>query len=63
MSAPLNKRLEDLLRRDAENFALVVAVVAEELGRDPAELAREALRDALARLTETGALGSAEEDE
>lgn len=50
-------RYAKLLRDDADRFAMTVAVVAEADERPPADVAEEALRDALARLTETGALG------
>lgn len=59
----MERKIEKLLRDDADAFALTVAVVAAEVGRPPAEVAQEALSDALARLTETGVLGSTIEDE
>ena len=50
-----------VLREDADRFVLAVAVVAEHEGRSPAEVALEAMQNALARLTETGALGGDDE--
>lgn len=46
-----------MLREDADRFVATVAAVAEREGREPAEVAREALEHALARLTEPGELG------
>lgn len=48
---------DHLLREDADHFVMTVAVAAEAAGRSPFEVAVEALKDALARLTETGQLG------
>lgn len=55
--------LDAELRRAADEFVLVVAVVADENGAQPYEVAREAISDALARLTEVGALGETEKEE
>ncbi len=52
---------EKVLREDADNFALTVAVYAEAAGRAPVDVAREAIQHALARLTERGALGGDDE--
>lgn len=55
--------LESELRRAADEFVLAVAVVADERGNDPAELAEQALADSLARLTESGALGRGDDED
>jgi len=54
----MSNALERLLRTDADNFVLTVAVYADETGEAPAEIALRALADALARQTESGALGT-----
>ena len=52
---------DNVLREDADRFVMTVAVIAEAEGRTPAEVATEAMSDALARLTEIGALGGDDE--
>lgn len=49
---------DKVLRDAADDFLIVVAVCAEDQGRPPAELCIEAIQDAQARLTESGALSS-----
>lgn len=56
------EKLEALMRSDAENFVMVVSVYTDEFGGNPNEVALTALKDALARLTESGALGTAAVD-
>lgn len=49
---------DDVLREDADRFVTTIAVVAEDAGRSPLDVAVEAMADALARLQESGVLGS-----
>jgi hypothetical protein len=49
------------LRRAADEFVTVVAVVAEARGTDPKALALDSLTDAVARLNEHGVLGGDDE--
>lgn len=51
----MSDHYERLLRKDADNFVLTVAVVADATGRTPHDVAHEAIGDALARLHEQGA--------
>jgi hypothetical protein len=52
---------ESELRRTADEFTMTVLVIAEHNDSSPLAVAVEALRDSLARLSETGVIGGDEE--
>lgn len=54
----MNPGMSKLLRDAADDFLLILLVAAESVGEKPSDLIESTLKDASARLQESGAIGA-----